>query len=202
MKECFECKILIDGLNTPSSQSKEEKERGGKSECIKCKNTFHISCFNTRKKAILCKSCDFKVNSNNTFLIENQYKNCLLDSIPKNEKTLLDFFSISTKIKIKQQILKIEENNLPNKNRLSSPLKPKEIKNGKKKCINIRKKKPLFKLPKLTEDPNQRLLQKQSLAYGLLSKNITFDDDLCFSNTLCPPSKNDALFESNLQVVL
>ena len=95
----------------------------------------------------------------------------LLVNMPKTEKTLLDFFSISKKSKKQQSILKIEDD-FSNINRLSSPLKPKLMKNGKKKGgpkhINIRKKKPVFKLPKLTKDVSQRILQKQSLAYGLL----------------------------------
>ena len=122
----------------------------------------------------------------------------LLVNIPKTEKTLLDFFSISKKSKKQQSILKIEDD-------FSNINKPKLMKNAKKKGakhINLRKKKPVFRLPKLTKDISQRILQKQSLAYGLLSKKISFDDDQCFSNPLCPPSKNDASLEANLQVLI
>ena len=54
----------------PISGNKEEKESVGKIECIQCRNTFHFSCFNNRKKAILCKGCDDKMKSKNILFIK------------------------------------------------------------------------------------------------------------------------------------
>lgn len=79
-----------------------------------------------------------------------------------------------------------------------SPKKARLQKTGRK--IKAKKKKTLFKLPKLSADPKVLFTQKTLLAGALISKNITFDDDLCFSNPKCPPQSNNTDLEPNLQV--
>jgi len=76
--------------------------------------------------------------------------------------------------------------------------KPKRAKGSKK--ITYQRNVVKFKLPKPSQDPQKVLRQKMSLAFGLLTKNISFDDDLCFSNPNCPPTCNNSALEPNLQV--
>ena len=88
--------------------------------------------------------------------------------------------------------------------RLSSPqINPKKSKSkkGRGKLL-MKKKKTLLKLPKPSEDPRILFRQKTLLAQALISKNIVFDDDLCFSSLDCPPAANNASMEANLQVQL
>jgi len=122
--------------------------------------------------------------------------------LPRSEKTILDFFKVKIGNKDsnngKEKEEEKENDEKAKYSRLSSPIA--KTNRTKKKKITIQRKKPLFKLPKPSDDPEKTLKQKMSLAYGLLSKGIEFDDDLCFSNPLCPPSANDASLEANLQV--
>ena len=96
-----------------------------------------------------------------------------------------------------------EETQAAELKRLESPLRTKKrAKKGTKRLILKKQKKPFFRLPKLLEDEEALLHQKTLFAKALISRNLTFDDDLCFSNPDCPPEANDASLEPNLQVSL
>ena len=108
----------------------------------------------------------------------------------------MDFFKVTLKGQAVNDDEEYEEEKMLDEvnKRLSTP-KPKA---KKAKKILFNRKKATFKLPKQSLDPARVLKQKMSLAYGLLSKNIEFDDDLCFSNKDCLPSANDCSLEPNL----
>ena len=137
--------------------------------------------------------------------------------MPKSEKTLYDFFTVKPH-KIQQEEpsslnskastegtdsqISVEETEETHPMRLDSPrlkLKHTRGKKGAHKLL-LKRKKTVFRLPKLSEDPKALLRQKELLAKALISKNITFDDNLCFSNPDCPPQANNTEFEPNLQV--
>lgn len=135
--------------------------------------------------------------------------------MPKTDKTLFDFFTVKANKYINPLIQKVSKS--PNESesscstqdsdelnsfRLSEPkitAKPTKSRKTAKKLV-LKKKKTLLKLPKPSEDFKVQFKQKTLLAKALISKNIIFDDDLCFSNSECPPSANNTQLEPNLQV--
>lgn len=135
---------------------------------------------------------------------------------PNTNKTLFEFFTVKsskhTSLPDDKKILKdsmdVEsESTMEGKEEIkeeveletSKKAKRSRSKKSSKKLILTKKKTPFFKLPKLSEE-KELLQQKALLAKALISKNLTFDDDLCSSNPECRPEANNATLEPNLQV--
>ena len=70
---------------------------------------------------------------------------------------------------------------------------------SKKRSVLSLKRKKTFKLPKYTTDKSFEIELKHNLLFALKAKDIDFDDDLRYSNSLCSPQQNQGGLEPSLQ---
>jgi len=196
-KTCYGCEELISekpaspvkevqkGKRTPNPVKIRTKEI-----CIKCQHYFHPDCFNKKKTAILCFTCEERVH----------------EVLPKSEKKILNFFGVKSLKRdfgnsaFKKSLTMDGSEILPSSSIGDSVVS--KLKSKTKKSKTTRKatsRRTVFKLPKASKDPQKVLRQKMSLAFGLLTKNIAFDDDLYYGNPECPETANDTCLEPNLQ---
>jgi len=128
--------------------------------------------------------------------------------LPKSEKKILNFFGVKSLkrdfgLSGKKSIGADASDILPSVaigDSVVSKLKTKTKKGKASKKVTYSRKVFKYKLPKASSDPQKVLRQKMSLAFGLLTKNIAFGDDLYYSNPDCPETANNTALEPNLQV--
>lgn len=64
-------------------------------------------------------------------------------------------------------------------------------------CTNKRSK-PVFKLPKLIDDPLILDDVRDSFKRAFFTKGFTYATELTFDSPLCPPDMNDSKFETKV----
>ncbi|CDW89782.1 histone-lysine n-methyltransferase atxr6-like [Stylonychia lemnae] len=192
--ECFECK---------SDLSEDTRK------CVKCTNQFHSKCFNRKESSPLCSKCleIYELEGEEVFpkiAIADSLVQSPLISVKSSKNMrnlqLTNFFKQSKNASSTYNIVAYT----PTQSQIYGEIYSQDMikKPQRKKSLSQTRKKNIFKLPKLTDDPILEQEIRNSIRLGLFAKGMKYTHQQVFDDPKCPQSMNNPELERNIQKMI
>eukprot|EP00347_Sterkiella_histriomuscorum_P019555 403341187 len=194
-----------------SQCKKQLKSEDNRQQCLKCQNNYHQKCFEKFEDEMFCLKCQKQLQQGKTQLIP-EMKVPLITMISNHaskntskqtkNQSLTSFFN-QTKKKLPEtnyfaDILKKDDTP---QSQLINQFYSQDLmkKQNRKKSVSLTRKKNIFKLSKLIDDPLTEHEIRQSFERAFFAKDLTYANKQIYDDPLCLESKNNINLEPNVQ---